>query len=49
MVQHLHQDERRVEQKILEYLHNEEPKKWDEVPVDPEPVEPQEVKEVKAQ
>ncbi|CAN5384864.1 diadenylate cyclase CdaA [soil metagenome] len=35
---------KQVEQKILEYLHNEEPKKWDEVPVDPEPAEPQEVK-----
>ena len=35
---------KQVEQKILEYLHNEEPKKWDEVPVEPEPVEPQEVK-----
>jgi diadenylate cyclase len=35
---------RQVEQKILEYLHNEEPKKWDEVPVEPEPAEPQEVK-----
>ena len=34
---------RQVEQKILEYLHNEEPKNWDEVPVEPEPVEPQEV------
>jgi uncharacterized protein (TIGR00159 family) len=35
---------KQVELKILEYLHNEEPKKWDEVPVEPEPVEPQEVK-----
>ncbi len=35
---------KQVEQKILEYLHNEEPKKWDEVPIEPEPVEPQEVK-----
>ncbi len=35
---------KQVEQKILEYLHNEEPKKWDEVPVEPEPAEPQEVK-----
>ncbi|MEJ0057101.1 MAG: hypothetical protein WDN75_16460 [Bacteroidota bacterium] len=35
---------RQVEQKIIEYLHNEEPKKWDEVPIEPEPAEPQEVK-----
>ncbi len=35
---------KQVEQKILEYLHNEEPKKWDEVPNEPESVEPQEVK-----
>ena len=35
---------KQVEQKILEYLHNEEPKKWDEVPIEPESVEPQEVK-----
>src|SRR5882757_2489327 len=35
---------KQVEQKILEYLHNEEPKKWDEIPVEPEPIEPQEVK-----
>jgi diadenylate cyclase len=35
---------KQVEQKILEYLHNEEPKKWDEMPIEPEPVEPQEVK-----
>lgn len=30
---------RQVEQKILEYLHREEPEKWDEVPMEPEPVE----------
>ncbi len=30
---------RQVEQKILEYLHNEEPKKWDEVPEEIEPAE----------
>ncbi len=35
---------KQVELKILEYLHNEEPKKWDEVPAEPEPAEPQEVK-----
>ncbi len=35
---------KQVEQKILEYLHNEEPKKWDEIPVEPEPIEPHEVK-----
>jgi diadenylate cyclase len=35
---------KQVEQKILEYLHNEEPKKWDELPEEAEPVEPQEVK-----
>ena len=35
---------RQVEQKILEYLHQKEPQKWDEVPIEPEPVEPQEVK-----
>lgn len=27
---------KQVEQKILEYLHNEEPEKWDEVPTEPE-------------
>jgi diadenylate cyclase len=35
---------KQVEQKILEYLHHEEPKKWDELPEESEPVEPQEVK-----
>lgn len=38
---------KQVEQKILEFLHNEEPKKWDEVPpepIEPETAEPQEVK-----
>ena len=35
---------RQVEQKILEFLHNEEPKKWDEVPIEPETAEPLEVK-----
>ncbi len=35
---------RQVEQKILEYLHKEEPARWDEVPVEPEPSEPEEVK-----
>ena len=33
-----------VEQKILEYLHHEEPEKWDEIPVEPEASEPQEAK-----
>ncbi len=35
---------KQVEQKILEYLHNSEPKIWEEVSVEPEPIEPQEVK-----
>lgn len=35
---------RQVEQKILEYLHNTEPQIWDEIPVEPEPQEPEEVK-----
>lgn len=35
---------RQVEQKILEYLHNTEPQNWDEIPVEPEPQEPEEVK-----
>ncbi len=35
---------KQVEQKIVEYLHNEEPKNWEEVPSEPEPAEPQEVK-----
>jgi uncharacterized protein (TIGR00159 family) len=35
---------KQVEQKIHEYLHHEEPKKWDEVPFEPEPAEPQETK-----
>ena len=35
---------RQVEQKVLEYLHKAEPKKWDEVAVDPEPAETPEVK-----
>jgi hypothetical protein len=35
---------RQVEQKILEYLHHEEPLKWDEMPLEPEQNEPQEVK-----
>jgi uncharacterized protein (TIGR00159 family) len=30
---------KQVEQKILEYLHKEEPEKWDEVPDEPEPAE----------
>lgn len=33
---------KKVEQKILEYLHKEEPQKWDEVPEEPETAEPQE-------
>jgi len=35
---------RQVEQKILDYLHNAEPQNWDEIPVEPEPQEPEEVK-----
>lgn len=35
---------KQVEQKILEYLHREEPKKWEEVPLETENAEPQEVK-----
>jgi len=35
---------RQVEQKILEYLHREEPRKWDEVHLEPEQSEPEEVK-----
>lgn len=35
---------KQVEQKILEYLHNEEPKKWDELPEETEPAESQEIK-----
>ena len=31
---------RQVEQKILQYLHNHEPEKWDEVPEEPEVIEP---------
>ncbi|MBS1680773.1 MAG: diadenylate cyclase [Bacteroidetes bacterium] len=33
-----------VEQKILEYLHNTEPRNWEEVPPEPETQEPEEVK-----
>jgi uncharacterized protein (TIGR00159 family) len=35
---------KQIEQKILEYLHNTEPQIWDEIPVEPEPQEPEEVK-----
>ncbi len=35
---------RQVEQKIIEYLHNTEPQNWNEIPVEPEPQEPEEVK-----
>jgi uncharacterized protein (TIGR00159 family) len=35
---------RQVEQKILEYLHNTEPRNWNEIPVEPEPQEPEEIK-----
>jgi len=35
---------RQVEQKILEYLHNTEPQNWAEIPIEPEPQEPEEVK-----
>lgn len=33
-----------VEHKILEYLHNSEPRNWEEVPLEPEAHEPEEVK-----
>jgi diadenylate cyclase len=36
---------KQVEQKILEYIHNEEPQKWDEVHIEAEPAETPEVKE----
>jgi diadenylate cyclase len=35
---------KQVEQKILEYLHNEEPEKWEEVPQEPESAESPEIK-----
>lgn len=35
---------KQVEQKILEYLHNEEPEKWEEVPEEPENAESTEIK-----
>lgn len=35
---------RQVERKVLEYLHKEEPPKWDEVPAEPEPLEAPEAK-----
>jgi diadenylate cyclase len=35
---------KQVEQKILQYLHKEEPEKWDEVPAEPELTESQVVK-----
>lgn len=35
---------KQVEQKILEYLHNSEPKTWEEVVTEPEPSEQQEIK-----
>ena len=35
---------KQVEQKILEYLHSEEPEKWDEVPQEPESAESTEIK-----
>lgn len=33
-----------VERKILEYLHNREPRNWEDVPVEPEPQEPEAIK-----
>jgi uncharacterized protein (TIGR00159 family) len=33
-----------VEQKILEYLQNNEPRNWEEIPVEPEPQEPEAIK-----
>jgi diadenylate cyclase len=38
---------KQVEQKVLEYLHKEEPLKWDEVPVETEPTEPTQTPEIK--
>jgi diadenylate cyclase len=35
---------KQVEQRVLEYLHKQEPKNWDEMPAESEPVEPQPVK-----
>ena len=35
---------RQVEQKVLEYLHKQEPEKWDELPAEPEPAEAPEAK-----
>ncbi len=35
---------RQVERKVLEYLHKEEPEKWDEVQIEPEPLEMPETK-----
>ena len=35
---------KKLEQKILDYLHYEEPEKWDEIPAEPEASEPTEIK-----
>ncbi|MEQ1586301.1 MAG: diadenylate cyclase CdaA [Cyclobacteriaceae bacterium] len=35
---------KQVEQRILEYLHKEEPKNWEEITIESEPLEPQEAK-----
>lgn len=35
---------KQIERKILEYLHNNEPQNWEEVPAEPEAPEPEEVK-----
>lgn len=35
---------KQVEQRILEYLHNEEPKTWEVMPEESEPAEPQEIR-----
>ncbi len=35
---------KQVEQKIVEYFHNTEPKNWQDIPVEPEPQEPEEVR-----
>jgi diadenylate cyclase len=35
---------KQVEQKILEYLHDEEPEKWDEVPTEPETASSEEIR-----
>lgn len=36
---------KQVEKKILEYLHNTEPQNWEEIPIEPEALEPEEARE----